>query len=178
MICIIGVNHKIQHDGFGSANKSQRLLFSSYLEKIINTLNIEIVVEEFNKDSINKSGAKNCVVRNVAYKFKLKHIFCEPSIQERCKLGILSSREMCDELGIKSVGLNQGDVARLDEKMKEYFFIREKYWFEKIVDFKDQKILMVIGATHITSFIQLLETNHCDYKILNKNWCFENEIIF
>lgn len=176
MIYIIGVDHKIQNDGLGQANEVQLSLFSAYLEETIKNLNIEIVVEESNEDALSRSMDKNCVARNVAHKFKLNHIFCEPTMRERRKLNIPKDREICDMLGL-GIALSKEDVKKLDEKKKDYFPARENFWFEQIVDFRDKEMLMIIGAEHTNSFPKILEKHNCNYKIINKNWCFENETI-
>lgn len=177
MIYIIGVDHKIQNDGPYQANEAQLLLFSTYLEKMIKKFNIEVIVEESNEDVLSISMAKNCIARNIANKLKLKHVFCEPTMRERRELGVPKEPEICDMLGLNSIALNKEDIKKLNEKKKDYFPIRENFWFEQIVDFRDKKMLMIIGAEHTNSFPKILEKYNCDYKILNKNWCFENEDI-
>lgn len=175
MIYIIGVDHKIQSDGIGQANEQQCSLFSLYLEEIIKIFNIDIIVEESNEDALNMSMAKNCVARNIADKLKLKHIFCEPTMRERRELGIPKESEICDMLDLNSIFLSREDIKKLDEKKKDYFPVRENFWFEQIVDFRDKDMLMIIGAEHTNSFPKVLEKYNCDYKILNNNWCLENE---
>ena len=116
---------------------------------------------------------KNCVARDISNKLNIKHIFCEPTKSDRRELGILNENKICELLGIDILSLNKEDEDRLKEKHKEYSPIREKFWFEQFFEFRNQKILMIIGAGHTSSFSEILKNNGCDYKIVNENWCYE-----
>lgn len=173
MIYIIGVDHKIQHGGYGQANEAQRLLFYKYLEETVKKLDIRIIAEESNEEVLSMAMVKNCVARDISNKFKIQHIFCEPTKCERRELGIPNENKICELLGIDILRLSREDKGKIKEKYEEYFPIREKFWFEQISNYRRQKILMIIGSGHTSSFPEILRKNDCDYKIVNVNWCYE-----
>lgn len=174
MIYLIGVDHRIQHDGHGSANNDQRLLFSSYLEQEIARLNIQVLAEEFSDYAVRYSVASNSIVRELSYRLGLQHIFCDPDLKERDALDIPREKEMLQTLGINSLRRTDEDDLKLKKEKEKYFSIREEFWFERITEVVGKNVLMIIGAEHINTFPLVLEKYGCEYQILNRNWCFDN----
>lgn len=174
MIYLIGVDHRIQHDGHGSANDDQRSLFSAYIEEEVLRLKIKVLAEEFSDYAVRSSVASNSTVREISYRLGLQHIFCDPDLKERDALAIPREKEMLEVLGINSLKRTKDDDLKLKKEKEKYFPAREEFWFERISEVIDQNILIIIGAEHVNTFPWVLEKYGCEYEILNNNWCFEN----
>jgi hypothetical protein len=162
MIYLIGVDHKIQHNGNGCADLFLRNKFSAFLKDKIQEYNITLLAEEFNEDCLKNSKANIATIKSVAEESKIEHRFCELSENERKKRKILSSNEIYSEkLNIHSYNgskpnLNKEQQEIFDEEMEKSFLQRETEWFCKIRDDLDRNILFVCGSDHIKSFKTLL----------------------
>ncbi len=174
MIYLVGVDHRIQHDGIESANLNQRKKFIDYLVSTFKELNISIVAEEFNEDSLEYSYAKNSTAKLAVQKNDIKHIYCDPNIKERKEIKIPSEDKICKDLGIKFIRNNSEDEARIIQEKRKYYIIRENFWLDKLSDSLHKEILIIIGTDHIKSFKKLLNSKNIPCTILNNNWCFEN----
>ncbi|HSE34924.1 MAG TPA: hypothetical protein VLB83_02255 [Candidatus Paceibacterota bacterium] len=174
MIFIVGIDHKIQHDGRGSASPENRKLFASYISEQVTSLDINILVEEMNEEALQMSFAKNCVVRNVAASFGLPHIFCEPGRQDRKSLGVPSASEIAEKAGVKFYAQGSAEQKLISDEEKKYFSIRENFWLDEIREFLGKTILIVVGAAHTETFPLLLKAENIEYETLSANWCLES----
>lgn len=174
MFYLIGVDHRIQHDGVEAAFPAQRESFSAYLREIVRGYNISLLAEEFNEEAMQLSMARISTVREVARELKLPHRFIDPGSRERRDMEIPSDKKLWESLGIEFLRHNSGDEKRVAEEQKKYFPQREEYWYAGLSDILAQEVLIVIGAGHIESFTQLLQSKNVASSILSKNWCLEN----
>jgi hypothetical protein len=173
MVYLIQVSdHNIQHNGNGSANVRLRDKFSDFLKKKVLDLNIVLIGEEFNEDALKGSKGNISTVKNIAEELKIKHRFCEPSIEERKLKNILSRSEILSKkLNIKiEKRLNESEQKILDEEQEKSFAAREEIWFEKIKDVLDKNIGFVCGLSHIQRFRLLLNNKGYKTEILVDSW--------
>lgn len=172
MIYLIGVDHKIQHNGIGCADLSLRNKFSAFLKDKIQEYGITLLAEEFNEDCL-KNLKDIATIKNVAEELKIEHRFCELSENERKVRKILSPSEIYSEkLNIHSYSglkpnLNKEQGEIFDKEMEKSFLQRETEWFCKISDCLNTKnILFICGSDHLESFLLLLNSRQCKVKIL------------
>ena len=135
MLCLIGVDHSVQHDGHagyeGSTFERLRDEFPTFLDGVARVIGATVIAEESNEDVLNKFKANKSFAYTVASQMNIKHVFCEPSISER------------EQLGIKCIG-NPDDIRT-----------REDFWLKKLVTLKGERILFILGADHVKSFSEL-----------------------
>ena len=176
MIYLIGVDHKIQHDGKNSYNKNKRKAFSDYIVNKVKDLSICLLAEEFNEDALDQSSANESTVRKVAKKIGVDHRFCDPGYEIRRELGIPKREEIISNLDfedqINKVGLTRKQEKEVSKETKKYFSQREKHWFKKIKDKIDLNIniIFICGSSHIHIFESLLNDEGIKVKILVKDF--------
>jgi hypothetical protein len=130
MIYLIGVDHQVQHDGPTLISEREKAIaeFSIFLKSKAKALNITMLAEELNEDSLKGSRASESTVREIAKQLGLKHLFCDPTRAQRKELGINKDIDL-----------------------------RENYWLSGLEDYRTEKnILFVCGAGHLETFGQKL----------------------
>src|SRR5512136_2178469 len=99
MIFLIGVNHiKSQWEYQDGSNKKFVSSFTNILRRHIKELRITVIAEELNQECLDQQGVEMSTAEKVAKESCIKHNFCEPSVQARKKLGILSREEISRQL--------------------------------------------------------------------------------
>nr|VFJ54297.1 MAG: hypothetical protein BECKFW1821A_GA0114235_10472 [Candidatus Kentron sp. FW] len=136
IIYLIGVHHSIQHDGGDLGNipglAALREQFRYYLMKTLEELGVSVLAEELNEDALAIFNTPESLARSIAGKSGVSHVFCEPSWEMRKSLGF---------------------TGKLQRK---HHVIRELFWYNKIVDYKGERIIFICGANHIPSFTALI----------------------
>ena len=136
MIYLIGVHHSIQHNGGDLRNipglSALREQFQYYLIKTTKEFGISVLAEELNEDALSVFNASESLARSVAGKFGISHVFCEPDLQTRSSLGFTKKLE------------------------KKHHFVREMLWYDKIIDYKGERVIFICGVNHIPSFSKLI----------------------
>ena len=178
MIYLIGLYHDVQHKGFRSTDpddKRQRhdLInkFKIYLKENYEKLKFKLIAEELSKEVLLKGKTDYCTAREVAKELGIDHRFCDPESDDRKILGIPSTKEIREKLGLKvKGGLNHQDIERLDKERRKYYPIREQFWFDKIEGEINDSIIFICGSEHVDTFEKLLIKKSCDVKVLNERW--------
>jgi hypothetical protein len=135
VIYLIGIDHQVQH----AKNIDIAKLFSSYLEKKVTDLNVDIIAEEWFEELLEMNNVTSTIPQDIAKKFKIKHIFCDPNKQERERIGW---------------------------KTKADNHLREKYWLDKIKNSSQKNIIFICGSEHLESFKKLIITEGYRAEIL------------
>lgn len=140
MVYLIGVDHQVQHNGppMTPDRETATRNFCKVLKLSAKKLNISILAEEFNEDALRISKASTATVRDAADCLGLKHLFCDPTRQERKDLGINNDRDL-----------------------------RERFWLSRLgIHLNNETILFVCGADHLESFRRKLLDNGVTAEIL------------
>lgn len=144
MIHLVGTFHELQYTGrpgCGPPDKVRRGRhdLQAYLRELITRINPKLIAEEFSQQALDGLNAKS-TVKLVADEFGIEHRFCDPDVAERVKLGL--PHPFLDDY-------DKSEEARLHRK-------KESYWLETLSDMINHDILFICGATHVSSFTQLL----------------------
>lgn len=153
MIYIVGVNHRVQHD----RKLPETKLFLDFIDSLIDRFNIRLLAEEWNDDASEISSVATSTVEDLAYIHDIEHLACDPTKEEREKLGIRTSEKIRDELGKlaefpydKEISIEyQKKIAQGDHSIREYF------WLKQIERYLDRNIIFVCGSEHISVFTKL-----------------------
>lgn len=191
MVYLIGVSHAVQDYRY---KKFAALIddFKTYLYSAIVNHKITVLAEEYNEDYL-KGKNPNSVVKDISESFphKLPHLYCDPNAAERQRVGIPND-EIMEEEALKSferpyrnfqayIVSEDFDPKLYDELEKQkkligkrYWYLREKFWFDKIKRHIDENILFIVGACHIASFSNLIKHEGYEFFIINEDWNKEN----
>jgi hypothetical protein len=153
MIHIIGTDHKktqFWSDAIRQ-NKAKDTCaaivgrFELYLRDATILLEAAVIAEENSEQRVDKmdGGSPASVAKTVADALGLRHVYCDPDLNERGALG---------------VGKHQND--------------REPIWMDRIQRFSpnETSIIFVCGADHAVSFQSLLEWNGLYAGIYCEDW--------
>ncbi len=167
LLYLIGVNHAMQFKSAVSqlfseseSVRKKREAFKAHVAEMIDTLDIEVLAEEFSEESKRKPQAREtavddqseharfetavaqCNYETVLEQFSkakgIEHRFCDPDTKEPEVLGI--------EVDPK-------------KETKSDWRKREQVWLSRIADCKLRRVLFVCGDNHYDAFAQLLESN-------------------
>ena len=154
LLYLIGVNHAVQFKSAVSqlfseseSVRKKREAFKAHVAEMIDTLDIEVLAEEFSEESKRKPQERETAVAQCNYETVLEqfskakgieHRFCDPDIKEREALGI--------EVDPKKE--TESDWRK-----------REQVWLSRMADCKLRRVLFVCGDNHYDAFAQLLERN-------------------
>nr|VFJ43350.1 MAG: hypothetical protein BECKDK2373C_GA0170839_100528 [Candidatus Kentron sp. DK]VFJ56476.1 MAG: hypothetical protein BECKDK2373B_GA0170837_105815 [Candidatus Kentron sp. DK] len=146
MIYVIGVHHGIQHNGgdlrYLPGLAALREQFRYYLMSTVREFGISVLAEELNEDVLALFDASESLAQSVAGALGIPHVFCEPDSRTRSSLGF---------------------AERLQRK---HHFVRERLWYDKIVDYRSGSILFICGANHVSTFPALARSKGQDVVVL------------
>lgn len=149
---LIGINHEVQYTN-EYTDVSLNQAFAKYLGEQSERFNVTLIAEEFNLEAGSLSRATAYTAKDVADKLGIGHRFCDPNSSERKALGIPREKEDRDK----------------------NFRMREQFWFDKIKDNLHESIIFICGVDHVERFASLMFTKGHEVKILNKNWCKQEQ---
>lgn len=145
MIFLVGIDHTLQHDNaeFSFPKKEAALPdFLAYLESTALKLKVTTIAEEFSEEALQINKVKYSTIQSVANKLELKHIFCDPTTEERQK----------------------NKITKKDTDK------REEYWFECLRNVVNENILFICGEKHLESFSLKLQQKGILVEIVSREW--------
>jgi len=141
MICVIGVDHVIQHGGYLDTRKEVALReFQFYLAQVVQEKKIDIIAEEFSEVALAQSNTDFSTCRELARSLKIEHLFCDPTPEEREALKIETGEQ------------------------------REQEWLNRIRESLHMNVVFICGSEHLQSFKRLLAANGFEVAILSDGW--------
>lgn len=187
MIYLIGVNHAIQDYRL----KDLAALiedFKAYLYAAIADHKIKVLAEEYNEEYLEGKNP-NSVLKDISESspHKVPHLYCDPNTAERKSIGMPSDEKMEEEalkyfnfpyrsfkafIGSEDFDLALFDKLKKQKKLigKQYWPLREQFWFDKVKRHIDENILFIVGACHIASFSNLIKHNGYKFSVINEDW--------
>jgi hypothetical protein len=140
-VYLIGVDHRFQRIGSLGLPEEVTHEFVCKLKELVHEHQIRGIAEEMSIDGLGiHRAAGGSVPFFVARELGLPHRYCDPS------------KEIKQRLGIKANGE------------------REKYWLEQLRTFTGYPCLFILGATHTSSFLRLLNDSGFRSTVLFDDW--------
>jgi hypothetical protein len=135
----------IQHKGYMTNAKEEAIAkFEQYVCEKVESLKISALAEEFSLDSVKINGVSASTLSEIAAQKQLQHIFCDPGITERKRLGISSGIEGSAE--------------------------REEYWLEQLDCLRTESLIFICGDSHVDSFQERLRSSGISAQVLSRGW--------
>ncbi|NNJ85467.1 MAG: hypothetical protein HKP13_11150 [Gammaproteobacteria bacterium] len=106
--------------------------FRYYLISTVKACGVSVLAEELNEDVLAIFNATESSARVVAGELGISHLFCEPSFRMRASLGFTKQLQ------------------------RKHHFVRERLWYDKIANYKGQRIIFICGANHVPTFAGLV----------------------
>jgi hypothetical protein len=170
---LIGTDHCTQYIyKQDSLNSKYRVRdFAAHLADEVSRLKIRVLAEELNEEAVTSKA--NCAiasnVQRLALGLGIAHVFCDPDSNQRKALGIPSTREIKEQLGMGTF-LDSRATSLLEQEQRKYWTIREKYWLDCMDSRLEKKVLFVCGADHVERFEDLAARQGIHVEVLVKNW--------
>ena len=143
MIYLIGINHKLQHEKIGLAEKQNVIReFLQYVESTAEQFQVTTIAEEWSEEASEINEVEFSTVQTLARKLGLKHILCDPTTEERM----------------------QNNIGKKD------FDRREEFWFKRLHRVLHENILFICGDQHLESFTRKLESKSISAEIVSSGW--------
>lgn len=138
----------MQHDGraayHGADFEHLRQAFPQVLAQAVRETDAKMIAEESNEEVLPKFSATQSIVAVVASKMNIGHLFCEPGLAERERLGITGTGNLSD------------------------FEKREMYWLKRLRAVDMTPIIFVLGADHVHSFSALAKSSGAPVEIVDE----------
>lgn len=161
MLYVLGLKHYFQNTFHKDFNK--------YVRNIIKKYNISYLAEEYSTEAaIRFTEDGESQLLKLSYDLKLKHLYCDPTNEEREKLGIPTEDQTIAKLGLKGKkGITTGEDSLISEEQHKYWYIREEEWLTRMrdADFLEGNTLFLVGYDHRLNFSKLLRKNDIKYKL-------------
>lgn len=164
-ILLIGLNHCHQLVGYAKASNK----FKPYLKDLCLKERPDLIAEELNEDAIRKWKAHDSVARKIASLLRVRHLFCDPDLEERKALGIKGFKEIVQELGYGAV-LTREQSSEVEKIEKKHWEKRERFWLGKLIEEQFAKCIVLVGANHVDRFNALLTANGFRSAIVERDW--------
>lgn len=129
----------------------------------------DLIAEELNEDALRKWKALGSLARETAKHLGIRHLFCDPNLEERKALGIKCFKEIAQELGYGPV-LTSAQSSEVEKIEKKHWEKRERFWLGKLIKEQFDKCIFLVGAGHIDRFSTLLTAHGFRSAIIEKDW--------
>jgi hypothetical protein len=159
-VLLIGTRHDYQRSGCQGSEP-----FRVQIESACRQHSITLLIEEMGLDALRLYRAHHSVCQEVADSLGIAHRYCDPSIQEQNQLGIANPGKS-DPFSFSPVR----DPHHIDPEAAAADVIRERRWFQHIIEADAWPVLFVCGAHHVGSFRVLLQTSGIVSDGLSSNW--------
>lgn len=157
-VLVVGTRYDYQRPGNQSSEE-----FYVLIAAICQEQDIKVIAEEMSRDGL--FGAKQSVCKQVADSFCITHRYCDPSIEEQKRLGIVHPGKT--DLSSFSAVRNPHEV---NPEVRHADAIRERCWLEHILELDSWPVLLVCGVHHTEPFRALLQANNIVVHVLCSNW--------
>lgn len=139
--------------------------FEAIVRNAIRDHHPDVIVEEMSEEAMRFRNGTSTIPGELAIKFGLPHAMVDPSHAQRLKAGIETPRDI--EISAFIRGIPDDVVAaRLAEANRR----RERYWLDRILEIKAQRLLFVCGAAHVESFDALAREEGHSVEVLCREW--------
>ena len=163
-VYLVATNHANQLVGYKNGAAAE---FQGYLERLCVEEHIDLIAEELNEEAIAYWGATDSVARLIANQYRLNHIFCEPTADEKMGLGITSDKQLRQKF---PKVLTHAEKSRMDQEERSQFPAREAFWLDRILTGRPRNCLFVLGPNHLESFCRLLCSRGIHVEVKNNRW--------
>lgn len=161
MLYVLGLKHYFQN----THNKD----FDKYIRSLIKKYSISALAEEYSTEAAFRStNDGESQLLKMSQTMGLKHLYCDPTNEERKKLGIPTEDQTIDKLGLSGKKfINFREDSLISQEQKKYWHIREKEWLVrmKAAKFLKGSTLFLVGYDHRLNFSKLLRENNIKYKL-------------
>lgn len=177
MFYLIGVNHDAQRHPPGAMLSPDQAELEGCLIKAIEQYHPALIAVEENEETLvgTKNGVSivyESIPQNVARKRGIEPLFCEPCTKEKKRIGHMSKSQIQLELctfGLLSncpPGL-EGAAAHAIE-IAVFFPSREEHWIQKLKEYLQSEVILVLGEAHIESFSRRLQSHNVQSKVISR----------
>ncbi len=167
MICyLIGTNHAHQLEGDKDGDS---VAFATYLTALCSDNRIDLMAEELNEEAITLWKAQGSVVRSVASRLSICHLFCDPKREDRRRLSILTVGEAAKKLGYELSWTREQNAA-VEAEARKTWPARERFWLERLRQVPFNRCAFVLGAEHVHTFGNLLSSEGFTVHVAQSYW--------
>lgn len=172
MLYIIGVAHRVQARKQGADSTEAQTALTQSLERAIDLVRPAFIGEEACEETL-ECRQEISIVKEVADKHVIRHMFCDPSQEKRQAIGYRNLQSIEMELVMRDKrGLWSEEIRNKARAIEigRYFGIREQFWLERLAGHLDLDGIFVCGDLHVEnpSFRRLLEHNNIPCEVLER----------
>lgn len=155
IIYLIGINHKIQIQNISLEGE-----FRKFLTKTVKKYKPDLIAEEFSEEALKINNVNCTIAQEVSKQNAIRHLLCDPDTETRKQIGYPSRNDVKLKLDIKKRVLeNSPEDKLINDEVKKYYYIREKFWLKKILSSSSKIGLFICGVDHLKAFQKLLSKN-------------------
>lgn len=163
---LIGTNHAHQLEGHKDGNS---VALGEYLSAFCSDNGVDLLAEELNEEAVAKWKADGSVAKSVASRLSISHLYCDPNLEERQRLGTLTHSEAAKKLGFGSYWAREKD-ALVEAEVRKTWPARESFWLEKLRQVMFTRCVFVLGAKHVVTFGDLLASQGIAVHVAQSDW--------
>jgi hypothetical protein len=168
-IHLIGAHHtNAQSSPSGKPETDVQTNYTEILATVIREVRAQWVAEEYSEEA-EKESKRLSLTPRVAAENGAKHRFCDPTKEERKKIGYVGQQDLHLYIGMHD---NDWNISNDDARRKswaldigKYFEVRERFWLEKIADLKEKTVVFVCGDAHVDTFTKQLKAKGWDVHV-------------
>jgi hypothetical protein len=162
-IHLVSANHTTaQSSPSGKPENDVQRNYADTLAALIQKAGAQWVAEEYSAEAEEESKRLSLTPR-IATENGATHRFCDPTKQERKKIGYVGQQDPHLYIAMHDDDWNiSNDEARRKSwalDIGKYFEVREHFWLDKIADLKEKAVIFVCGDAHIDTFARLLRSD-------------------
>jgi hypothetical protein len=164
MFYLIGVNHNVQRHPPGATLDKDQTEFQRRLNEAIDVHHPKLIaVEESEGTLLDKRNRviDESIPRNAAQRHGIDLMLCEPSNDEKQRIGIMDKSQIPLELFtsglLRNCPSSSENAAAYAVEIALIFPLREEFWIEKLKKHLRSEVIFILGEDHIDSFIRRLQ---------------------
>jgi hypothetical protein len=172
MFYLIGVNHNAQSHPPGATLDKHQTELQLCLNESIDACHPKLIAIEESEDTlfVRNGVADESIPRNIARQHAIESMLCEPSNDEKVRIGYRHNSDICQEMFVtdllRNCPPNLEQAAVLAVEIATMFPLRESFWIEKLKDHLQMEVIFVLGENHIDSFSCRLRALGVQSKVL------------
>ena len=170
MLYIIGLDHCAQARKPGITPTEAQQAFADCLRRTIAQIRPSLIAEEDSEEALAERHEIS-IAKEIAGETGIKHRFCDPAREERKAIGCVDGQTLEREMLMHDDSNLSSEETRVKARAIEISRnspTRERFWLERLDEFRNHDVVFICGDDHTDSFGRLLDRNGVPFRVVER----------
>jgi hypothetical protein len=170
MLYIIGLDHCAQARKPGITPTKAQQAFADCLRRTIAQVRPSLIAEEDSEEAL-ADRHKISIAQEIAGETGIEHRFCDPTRKERKAIGCVDRQALEREMpkdDDEDLSFEETRIKALAIEIGRNSPRRERFWLERLDEFRNHDVVFICGDDHTDSFGRLLDRNGVPFRVVER----------